>query len=100
VLECPTASFFIVRRGETRTAPLSDHVLDSITRRALIAVAEITAEPVTTEMLGDADEAFIASSVLEVAGVHAIGEHRYDAPGPRTRELAGLVREKIRSELP
>ena len=99
VLECPTASFFIVRGGEIRTAPLSDHVLDSITRRAVIAVADVRAEPVSTDMLGDADEAFIASSVLEVAGVHSIAEHRYDAPGPQTRELAALVREKVRSEL-
>ena len=39
VLECPTSSFFLVRDGEVLTAPLEDHVLDSITRRVVLAVA-------------------------------------------------------------
>jgi branched-chain amino acid aminotransferase len=99
VLECSTASFFIVRGGEVRTPPLSDHVLDSITRRALLAVAEITEEPIPSDMLDEAQEAFVASSVIEVAGVRAIGERRYDAPGPRTSELAARVHEKILLEL-
>src|SRR5579871_3257758 len=41
VLECPTASFFVVRGEEIRTPPLSDHILDSITRRAVLAVAPV-----------------------------------------------------------
>src|SRR5919109_1383128 len=40
VLECPTASFFWVRDGELLTPPLSDHVLDSITRRIIIAATD------------------------------------------------------------
>jgi hypothetical protein len=31
--------------------------------------------------------------------VHAVGEHSYGVPGPRTREIALLVRERIASEL-
>ena len=95
VLECPTSSFFLVRDGELWTAPLSDHVLDSITRRVVLAVAPVRAEPIALEDLADAQEAFVASSVHEVAGVDRVGEHRFEAPGPRTRELAALVRERI-----
>jgi branched-chain amino acid aminotransferase len=99
VLECPTASFFVVRRGEIWTAPLSEHILDSITRRALLAVTAVRQEPLTTAILADAEEAFAASSVIEVTPVYRVGEHRYDAPGSRTRELAALVHEKILAEL-
>jgi branched-chain amino acid aminotransferase len=40
VLECPTAAFFWVRDGELLTPPLEDHVLDSITRRLIMAVTD------------------------------------------------------------
>jgi branched-chain amino acid aminotransferase len=99
VLECPTSSFFIVREGEVRTAPLSDHVLDSITRRVVLAVAAVREEPIELAALADAQEAFIASTPHEVSGVHRVGSHHYDAPAPRTSEIAALVRERIASEL-
>ena len=99
VLECPTSSFFLVRAGEVWTAPLADHVLDSITRRVVLAVTAVREEPIELAALADAQEAFIASTPHEVAGVHRIGTHRYDAPGERTREIAALVRERIASEL-
>ena len=99
VLECPTSSFFLVRAGEVWTAPLSDHVLDSITRRVVLAVAAVREEPIELAALADAQEAFIASTPHEVSGVHRVGSHHYDAPGTRTSEIAALVRERIASEL-
>ena len=99
VLECPTSSFFIVRDGEVWTAPLRDHVLDSITRRVVLAVAAVREEPIEVDALAHAQEAFVASTPFEVTAVRAAGVHRYDAPGPRTREIALLVRERIASEL-
>jgi branched-chain amino acid aminotransferase len=99
VLECPTSSFFVVTGGEVRTPPLSDHVLDSITRRVVLAVASVREQPVELEALAGAQEAFVASTPFEVSAVGAVGEHRYEAPGPRTREIALLVRERIASEL-
>jgi branched-chain amino acid aminotransferase len=99
VLECSTSSFFLVRDGEVWTAPLSDHVLDSITRRVVLAVATVREEPVEVDALAEAQEAFTASTPFEVSGVHRVGRHRYEAPGPRTREIAALVRERISSEL-
>jgi len=100
VLECPTASFFLVREGAIWTAPLADHVLDSITRRVVVAAVTVREEPFALDALAGADEAFVASTGHEVAGVHRVGEHRYGAPGPRTRELAAIVREQIGAELP
>jgi branched-chain amino acid aminotransferase len=99
VLETPTASFFLVLDGDIWTAPLSDHVLDSITRRIVISLAAVREEPITIDALANAQEAFAASTPLEVTAVHRIGTHRYDAPGPRTQEIAALVRERIATEL-
>ena len=99
VLECPTASFFLVRDGVVATPPLSDHILDSITRRLVLAVAEVREEPIELAALAEAQEAFAVSSGQEVAPVHRVGEHEYAAPGPRTREIASLVREAILAEL-
>jgi branched-chain amino acid aminotransferase len=99
VLESPTAAFFLVRDGEVWTAPLRDHVLDSITRRIVLAVAAVREEPIELDALAGAQEAFLASTPFEVSAVHAAGPHRYEAPGPRTREIALLVRERIASEL-
>jgi len=99
VLELPTSSFFLVRDGEPWTAPLSDHVLDSITRRVVLAVAPVREEPIELPALELAQEAFIASTPYEVVPVGRIGAHRYDAPGPLTREIAALVRERIATEL-
>ena len=99
LLECPTASFFLVRDGEIWTAPLSDHVLDSITRRVVLAVATVREEPLDRLALEDAQEAFVASSVHEVAPVHRVGTREFPAPAVRTHELAALVHERIESEL-
>jgi branched-chain amino acid aminotransferase len=99
VLECPTASFFLVRDGELWTPPLTEHILDSITRRAVLRVANVREEPIARDELTGATEAFVASSGSEILGVHAIDGERYEAPGPRTREIAGLVRELVAAEL-
>jgi len=99
LLECPTASFFLVRDGEIWTAPLSDHVLDSITRRVVLAVAAVREEPIDRSALADAQEAFVASSVHEVAPVHRVGTREFPAPAARTHEIAALVRDRIASEL-
>ena len=99
LLECPTASFFLVRDEEIWTAPLSDHVLDSITRRVVLAVAEVHEEPIALAALEEAQEAFVASSVHEVAPVHRVGTREFPVPSARTRDLAALVSERIQSEL-
>jgi branched-chain amino acid aminotransferase len=99
VLELPTSSFFLVRDGDVFTAPLSDHVLDSITRRVVLAVTAVREQPIEVQGLERAQEAFIAGTPYEVVPIHRIGPHRYDAPGPRTREITALVRERIAAEL-
>ena len=99
VLELPTGSFFWVSGGEVRTPPLSDHILDSITRRIVIEASgaeEVSTAPADLE---SADEAFVASSVWEVVAVSRIEERDFVAAGPVTGAIAGKVCAHIESEL-
>lgn len=99
VLELPTASFFWVVDGEVRTPPLSEHVLDSITRRIVIEVAAAK-ETVTTPIdLESAEEAFVASSVREVIAVRCIEQHDLPLSGPVTSATSDRVRAYIQAEL-
>ena len=99
VLECPTASFFWVRGGELLTPPLSDHVLESITRRLIMSTTRAREQPSSLEDLASAEEAFVASSVREVVPVHRIEQHELAAPGPLTKATAESVRIEIRAAL-
>ena len=100
VLEAPTASFFYVLGGRLFTPPLSDRILDSITRRLLLAVTDAEERVTTLDDLRTLDEAFLASSAREVHPVHAIDSRPIDGtPGPVTADAAARVREGIAAEL-
>ena len=99
VLELPTASFFWVSGGQLRTPPLSEHLLDSITRRLVIEVAGAEETATRPADLETAEEAFVASSVREVMAVRRIEGRELRADGPVTRATAGRVRARIEAEL-
>ena len=100
VLEGPTTSFFYVLEGKLHTPPLDDHILDSITRRALFAVTEANERITTLDDLRDVSEAFLASSAREVQPVHAIDDIAVPAaPGPVSLEAAQRVAAYIEARL-
>jgi branched-chain amino acid aminotransferase len=99
VLELPTASFFWVADGELRTPPLSEHVLDSITRRIVIDVTGAKERVTTRADLESAEEAFVASSVREVIAVSRIEQRELPAPGAITSATAEKVSAYIQAEL-
>src|SRR5205085_445828 len=72
VLEAPTSSVFWINDGEILTPPLEDHILASITRRALIEVSGAQECACTLEDMLAADEAFLASTVREVQPITVI----------------------------
>lgn len=102
VLEAPTSAFFVSLDGETLvTPPLSDHILDSITRRRLLSLlAQAREEVVTTQDLGRAREAFLASTTRDVQPVVAIdGAELPAAPGPLTAAAQEVFAAHLRDEL-
>jgi branched-chain amino acid aminotransferase len=100
VLEGPTWTFFWVAGGRLHTPPLSDGILDSITRRRLLAECEVTEAPCTLDEVRDAEEAFIASSVREVMPISAVDDIVLpQAPGPATRAAHEAFRRRVEREL-
>ena len=76
VLEGPTWTFFWVADGRLRTPPLSEGILDSITRAKLLAACEVEERTCTLDDVRAAEEAFIASTVREVMPIVGRGRHR------------------------
>src|SRR5262249_24149080 len=76
VLEAPTSAFFVSFDGETLvTPPLSDRVLDSITRRRLLSLLpHAREEVVTADSLTRAREAFLASTTREVQAIARVDD--------------------------
>lgn len=101
LLEAPTKSFFYVLGGALHTPPLSDHVLDSITRRRLLALTGATERVAIRDEVGDMAEAFLAATLGEVHAVHAIDGAALPgaAPGPITRAAAAAFRAHVEEEL-
>jgi branched-chain amino acid aminotransferase len=98
VLELPTASLFWVANGELRTPPLSEHLLDSITRRIVIEIAAASETVTTRADLESADEVFVASSVYEVIAVSHIEDRELPPGGPVTRATARQMRAHVEAE--
>jgi branched-chain amino acid aminotransferase len=100
VLEGPTTSFFYVLDGALHTPPLSDRILDSITRRALLAVTDASERITARDDLAAVSEAFLASSLREVQPVRSIdGVALAAAPGPVAAAAAEAVSAHIEAAL-
>ncbi len=97
VLEAPTCSFFYAYDDATLcTPPLSEHILDSITRRAIVATSDVTEQTLTRDDLGRVTEAFLASTLREVHPVATIdGDALPAAPGPLSASAAERIRAHI-----
>jgi branched-chain amino acid aminotransferase len=81
--------------------PGLDHVLDGITRRAVLELAAdegIRAEigSVPAEVLDVADEAFLTSTTRNIWPVGRIGERELPAPGAVTSRLAARLQDVLR----
>jgi branched-chain amino acid aminotransferase len=100
VLEGPTCTFVCAFDAETLvTPPLSEHILDSITRRRLLAVCDIEERVITRDELAGVREAFMASTLREVHPIHAIDGAQLGGPGALTQDAAARVRAHIEQEL-
>ena len=91
VLEGPTFSLGWVTDGAVFTPSLDSHILASVTRTAVLEVANGLGLPVkvgsfTVDKLLDADEVFSLSTVREVAPVVRVGDVEFGS-GPVTASL-------------
>jgi branched-chain amino acid aminotransferase len=100
LLEGPTSSFFYVLGGELCTPPISDHILDSITRRRLLAAIEVRERSVSVDEVADMTEAFLAGTTREAQPVSEIeGRQLPQVPGSATVAAGEAFRALVRREL-
>ena len=100
VLEGPTWTFFWVHAGRLHTPPLSEGILDSITRRRLLEECEVDEAVCTLDDVRAAEEAFIASTVREVMPIAAVDDIELPAaPGPVTEAAHAAFGARVAREL-
>lgn len=90
LLEGTTSNFFVLR-GDTLITPPCDRVLPGITRQVILELAKkefaVVERSVHKDEIRLIDEAFLASSVKEVAPVVTIDAVRVGSGGPGSRTL-------------
>jgi len=95
VSEGSAANLFIVRHGNLITPPVTDDILEGITRATLMGLAvemgvPVEERPIDRTELYVADEAFLCGTAMEVTPIVSV-EHRTISdgkPGPITSRLA------------
>lgn len=103
VCEGAASNIFLVRQGKLVTPPVTDNILEGITRHTVIDLArdfwvETIERPVDRSELYVADEVFLAGTAFEVAPVVEI-DHRAVGPGkigPFTKKLQEMYRAVTR----
>jgi branched-chain amino acid aminotransferase len=100
VLESQTSAFFWVDEdGVVCTPPLSEGILDSITRRLLVQHMRIEERVCDVEHALAAREAFIGGTGWEVRPVTRIEDREFgDIPGVATREALKVIWREIEKD--
>jgi branched-chain amino acid aminotransferase len=105
VCEGTGENIFIVRDGVISTPPVSDGILEGITRDSVMVIADDLGYPVVEESLVRTDlytceEMFMTGSAAEVTPVRSV-DHRVIGPaGPITMDLQQTFFKAVKGELP
>jgi len=101
VMEVQQASFFwVTQQGDLCTPPLSEGILDSITRRIVMKRLQVGERVCRTEDALVAGEAFLAASAREIQTVGVIEGRTFDdPPGPVTRQAIAAYCLEVEQEL-
>lgn len=92
VCEGSGENLFVVRNGVLSTPPLSDGVLEGITRDTVLVIADELGIPAGEESLTRsdlyiADEVFMTGSAAELTPIGSVDGRIIGKPGPITRQL-------------
>ena len=96
---------FIVKDGVLLTPPLSEGVLQGITRDTVITFANdldipFAESPLLRQDLYLADEAFYTGTAAEVVPIRSVDERELGAPGPITKQLQDLFFNVVKGKEP
>jgi len=95
VAEGSGENVFIVKDGTLLTPPLSEGVLQGITRQSVLQFATDldipwAETPLLRQDLYTADEAFYTGTAAEVVPIRSVDDREIGAPGPVTKQLQDL----------
>lgn len=95
VAEGSGENVFVVRDGVLMTPPLSEGVLQGITRDTVVRFARdldvpFVEAPLLRQDLYVADEAFYTGTAAEVVPIRSVDEREIGAPGPITKQIQDL----------
>jgi len=98
-------NIFIVSDGVLMTPPLSEGVLQGITRETIIEFARdleipFVESPLLRQDLYLADEAFYTGTAAEVVPIRSVDEREIGAPGPITKQLQDLFFNVVKGKEP
>jgi len=108
VSEGSAENLFIVNDGVLLTPPVTDNILEGITRRRLMAIArddlgiEVRERSLDRTELYTADEVFLCGTGAQISPVieidrRSIGKGR---PGPVTKDLSRIYFDAVRGKIP
>ena len=105
VAEGSGENVFIVKDGVLMTPPLSEGVLEGITRDTVITFARdldipFVESPLLRQDLYLADEAFYTGTAAEVVPIRSVDEREIGAPGPITKQLQDLFFNVVKGKEP
>ena len=105
VAEGSGENIFVVRDGVLLTPPLSEGVLQGITRSTIIEFAADLDIPfeetiLLRQDLYTADEAFYTGTAAEVVPIRAVDDREVGAPGPITKQLQDLFFSVVKGNEP
>jgi branched-chain amino acid aminotransferase len=107
VAEATVANFFLLRNGIVSTPPVTDNILEGITRRTVTMMLreelgiKVQERPIDRSEVYLADEAFVCGTAVEVAAVTRI-DHRSIGKGevgPITASLIDLYHRMVRGHI-
>ncbi len=92
VCEGTGENLFIVKKGVIHTPPVSDGILEGITRDSIMTIArdkgiEVRETSLVRTDLYTCDEMFMTGSAAEVVPVHSVDGREIGEPGPVTLDL-------------
>ena len=105
--EASAANLFVVRDGVLLTPPVSDDILEGVTRKAMIQLAHDAGIPVEVRSIDRSelyvcDEVFLCGTGVQVSAVIEV-DHRpvgTGAIGPISRLISGRYFDAVRGKLP
>ncbi|MBE0417181.1 MAG: branched-chain amino acid transaminase [Coriobacteriia bacterium] len=105
VCEGTGENLFIVKKGVIHTPPVSDGILEGITRDSIITLArdkgiEVRETSLVRTDLYTCDEMFMTGSAAEVVPVHSVDGREIGDPGPITLDLQESFFRVVKGEDP